>query len=173
MKKYLHYNEEVIYQQLADTSFKDELKKNDIDYMELPILDSDVITYIKDGKRKYACIVVNNTAETYIENVYLTDQIPLDMSWENLVLDCKGQRNGEPLMEMETKAKVICKKAEEMVLAETKCEFYEIPEVSPEMFRLALISLGYTIDDICGMKHHDINEDFLNKMRGNNNEKKS
>ena len=167
MEKYLHYNEEVIYQQLADTSFKEELKKNDIDYMELPILDSDVITYIKDGKRKYACIVVNNTAETYIENVYITDQMPLDMNWENLVLDCKGQRNGEPPMEMETKAKVICDKAEEMALAEAKCGFWEIPEVDPKIFRMALISLGYNLDDIYEMDHHDIDEEFLDRMRGN------
>lgn len=167
MRKYTHYGKEVIYQQLVDESFRMVLKKNGIKYIDIPILENDVLMYEKDGKTRYVCIVTGNAPDAYIENTYMTTDIPVDMNWNNLLLDCQGQKNGEKPMELKTKAKLICEKAEEMAMekaAENIENIFELPELDPREFRLALIAMGYSLDEIKEMDHSDIDEDFLNRM---------
>ena len=154
MDKYIHYGVDVTYQQLVDKSFRDDLKKAGIPYTDLPILENDVLTYEYDGKRRYAVIELGNAPDAYIENVYITTEIPLDMDWEALLRDCHGQRCKEEPMPLKTKARIICEKAYDIAL----------PETTPEnVFSAVLPSLGYSADDILEMDHHDISDDFIKK----------
>lgn len=167
MRKYTHYGKEVIYQQLVDESVRAILKKNGIKYTDLPILENDVLMYEKDGKTKYVCIVTGYDPEAYVENTYMTTDIPVDMDWHKLVLDCQRQKDGNEPMRIKTKASLICEKAEEMVMNEAmeKSEnIFDILKLDPKEFRHALLILGYNLEDIKKMDHSDINEDFLNEM---------
>ncbi len=166
MDKYIHYGVDVTYQQLVDKSFRDDLKKAGIPYTDLPILENDVLTYEYDGKRRYAVIELGNAPDAYIENVYITTEIPLDMDWEALLRDCHGQRCKEEPMPLKTKARIICEKAYDIALPETTPENVfsaVLPEADPREFKYALISLGYSADDILEMDHHDISDDFIKK----------
>lgn len=87
--------------------FKDFLKSEKVNYIELPILDQDVV-YYKRGLKKEAYALIKSGE---YENVYITDSIPLDMNWDLLVKDCEAQKSGKAPMEMVTKAKRIVDKA--------------------------------------------------------------
>ena len=164
--KYVHYGIEVVYQQLMNCSFRDELKKSGIKYTDLPLLENDVLVYTLDGKTKYACITCRPGIECSIENVYLTDTVPLDMSWSNLILDCEQQRKGEQPMLPKTKAKVICDKALEIAEnhMSTNADSIDVLEVTPQEFRLAVIHMGYDPQELLEMDHWDVDDDFLKEM---------
>lgn len=70
IEKYTHYGVNVVYQ-IIDTfknnNFRQELKENGIAWTDLPILDTDVLTSVKDGITKYACI---KKGAEYAERVY-------------------------------------------------------------------------------------------------------
>lgn len=172
-KTYKHYGKDVVFQQLQDMRFINALKENHVEYKELPILDYRVLLYSKDMENKYAVIVPVNAVETYLENVYITTEIPQDMSWENLIEDINNQRNGEKPMELKTKAKLLCEKAEKLVLENQTNEDYFNSldtEIDPGLFRMALTTLGYTIEDVLEMDHHDIDEEYLKGfLNGKNN----
>lgn len=172
-KIYKHYDNDVIFQQLQDMRFINVLKENHVEYKELPILDYRVLLYSKDMEDKYAVIVPVNAVETYLENVYITTEIPQDMSWENLIEDISNQRNGEKPMELKTKAKLLCEKAEKLVLENQTNEDYFNSldtEIDPGLFRMALTTLGYTIEEVLEMDHHDIDEEYLKGfLNGKNN----
>ena len=167
MKKLTHYGQEVIYQQLLDTGFRDALRKKGIDYTDLPIVDDDVLMYTMDGITKYVCIVKGNSPDTYVENTYMTTQIPVDMSWDNLVDDCKGQLQGEDPMPLKTKVNILCESALQIAREASPDTdiFSAFPAVNARDFNFALTSLGYALDDIMEMDHHDISDDFLKEMR--------
>ena len=166
MKKLTHYGQEVIYQQLLDTGFRDALRKKGIDYTDLPIVDDDVLMYTADGTVKYVCIVKGNSPDTYVENTYMTTQIPVDMSWDNLIYDCKSQLQGGDPMPLKTKAKVLCEKALQLArdASPDTDVFSAFQIVNARDFNFALVSLGYELDDIAQMDHHDISDDFLKEM---------
>lgn len=166
IKTYEHYEKDVIFQQLQDKRFIDVLKENNIKYTELPILDYRVLLYHKGTEDSYAIIVHVNAVEAYIENVYITKEIPVDMNWGNLVEDINNQRNGETPMRLKTKAKLLCERAEQLVLESENNndeDFFSSfdAEINPAYFRQALITLGYSIEEIMEMDHHDINEEYL------------
>lgn len=160
---YTHYEKMVFHKQLTDKSFKSTLKENGIEYTELPVMENDVLTYAEDGETKYALIAKENATDTYVENVYITNEIPTDMSWSNLLLDCQGQKNGEKPMELKTKAKLICEKAYQIAI-EPNMNMFQIAELKAEDFRIALTKLGYTLSEIKEMDHHDVDEKFLEEM---------
>lgn len=169
IKTYKHYGKEVIFQQIQDKRFIDVLKENNVNYTELPILDYRVLLYHKEAENYYAIIVPVNAVEVYLENVYITKEIPLDMNWENLVEDINNQRNGETPMMLKTKAKLLCEKAEKLVLeSENKNDdgFFSSldTEINPAYFRQALITLGYSIEEVLEMEHHDVNEEYLRRF---------
>lgn len=172
LKKYTHYGVEVVYQ-VIDTfkknNFRQILKENGIEWVDLPILKPDVITYIKDGARKYACI---KELEEQSEAIYITESIPLDMDFEKLIDDCDHQERGDDPMDMKTKAKLICEKAEEMAYksaiencAEKDPFIMATTEYTVEDLKCAFIALGYSADDILGMDHHDVDEEFLDGIK--------
>lgn len=164
MKKYTHYGVEVVCQQLIDTNFKSKMKKEGVKCTELPILKNEVLVCEKDGVVKYACIIRENAPDTCIENVYITTSIPLDMSWEKLVLDCQAQQSGAAPMQIKTKAKLICEEAEKMAMNQEEGNWFNVPELNSRDFTTALAAMGYDIDDIMDMDHHDISVDFLRRM---------
>lgn len=99
-----HYDAEVIMQTTED-DFTDTLKQKGISYSILPIVDLKVVRYHKDGRYKYAVIEKNS--------VYITETIPEDMSWRNLVNDCNAQKNGEEPERLPTRARILYDKVVE------------------------------------------------------------
>lgn len=98
------------------------------------------------------------------EDIYITASIPLDMNWNLLVKDCEAQKSGKPPMEMVTKAKMIVDKACNDATKSTD-DLFEVPK-KPDAaaIRVALAGMGYGIDDLKQMDHHDIDDDFWKKL---------
>lgn len=114
MRQFEHYGVPVIYQWLKDRSFKNELKKKGIEYIELPLIDHVILKYKYENNTRYALIVSCFSVDEYCEDVYVTERIPDDMSWENLVQDVSGQKSGKPPMKMKTKKDVVYEKARDL-----------------------------------------------------------
>lgn len=114
MRRFEHYGIPVIYQCLKDHSFKEELKKKGVTYIELPLLDYTVLKYEFENNTRYALVVPCFAIDTYYEDVYITERIPDDMSWENLAQDVSGQKSGKPPMKMRTKKDVVYEKARDL-----------------------------------------------------------
>lgn len=57
MKVLQHYGVDVVFQ-ILEENFRDVLYNANIQYEELPLLNVDVIRYVKDGTTKYACIAM-------------------------------------------------------------------------------------------------------------------
>lgn len=155
-----HYDKIVYCQTIEGGHFKELLKSEKVDYIELPVLDQDVV-YYKRGLKKEAYALIKSGE---YEDVYITDSIPLDMKWDLLVKDCEAQKSGKAPMEMVTKAKMIVDKA---CINATKCtdDLLEVPK-KPDTtaIRVALAGMGYGIDDLKQMDHHDIDDDFWKKL---------
>lgn len=155
-----HYDRTVYCQTMEGGHFKDFLKSEKVNYIELPILDQDVV-YYKIGLKKEAYALIKSGE---YENVYITDSIPLDMNWNLLVKDCEAQKFGKQPMEMVTKAKIIVDKACNDATKSTD-DLFEVPK-KPDAaaIRVALAGMGYGIDDLKQMDHHDIDDDFWKKL---------
>lgn len=155
-----HYDKIVYCQTIEGGHFKELLKSEKVDYIELPVLDQDVV-YYKRGLKKEAYALIKSGE---YEDVYITDSIPLDMNWDLLVKDCEAQKSGKAPMEMVTKAKMIVDKA---CINATKStdDLLEVPK-KPDTtaIRVALAGMGYGIDDLKQMDHHDIDDDFGKKL---------
>lgn len=161
MKVYRHYGVEVVFQSLHDKSFKEELEKAAINYTELPILDKTIYKYTKDGATKYAYVVYPNVPEEYVEEVYITCQTPDDMDWDKIVKDVYDQANGETPKEMPTRARILYDKAVEMACnlpEELDADFTDWSQPKEKDVELALVSLGYTKEEIKKMPHYDVPE---------------
>lgn len=114
MRQFEHYGVPVIYQCLKDRSFKEELKGKEIEYTELPLLDHVVLKYEFENNTRYALVISDFVIDVYYEDVYITERIPDDMSWDNIVTDVSRQKSGEPPMKMKTKKQVVYEKAREL-----------------------------------------------------------
>lgn len=155
-----HYDRVVYCQTIEGGHFKDLLRSEGVNYTELPVLDQDIIYYKKDLKKEVYALIKSGECE----DVYITASIPLDMNWNLLVKDCEAQKSGKPPMEMVTKAKMIVDKA---CIDATKStdDLFEVPK-KPDTaaIRVALAGMGYGIDDLKQMDHHDIDDDFWKKL---------
>lgn len=161
MKVYTHYGVEVVFQCLYGKSFKEILDSAEKNYTELPLLDKTIYKYSNDGKTQYAYIICPNVPEEYVEEVYITTQVPDDMNWDKLVKDINDQAGGKDPMQMPTRARILYDKAVKMAC--------ENPLDQPESFidwsqpkekdvELALVSLGYTKEELKKMQHYDVPE---------------
>lgn len=112
--RFKHYGVDSLYQTLRHP-FEEDLKKNNINYVFLPLIEK-VIKYSINEKVRYAYITYPNVhpEEGYAENVYITEAIPEDMCWENLKKDYELQQQGKQPMETPTRAKILYDKAKEM-----------------------------------------------------------
>lgn len=155
-----HYDRVVYCQTIEGRHFKDLLRSEGVNYTELPVLDQDIIYYKKDLKKEVYALIKSGE----YEDVYITASIPLDMNWNLLVKDCEAQKSGKPPMEMVTKAKMIVDKACNDATKSTD-DLFEVPK-KPDAaaIRVALAGMGYGIDDLKQMDHHDIDDDFWKKL---------
>lgn len=155
-----HYDRVVYCQTIEGGHFKDLLRSEGVNYTELPVLDQDIIYYKKDLKKEVYALIKSGE----YEDVYITASIPLDMNWNLLVKDCEAQKSGKPPMEMVTKAKMIVDKACNDATKSTD-DLFEVPK-KPDAaaIRVALAGMGYGIDDLKQMDHHDIDDDFWKKL---------
>lgn len=146
-------------------NFRIDLKEAGISYTELPILEPDVLSYEYHGQQMFA--VIKPCEES--EKIYLTGQIPLDMSWENLIKDCDAQSSGSEPMELHTKAYVLLqsaiKVARDAKNHEDSFTFTPLVEPTAREISEALISVGATAERILEMDHHDIDDSLLDELR--------
>ena len=114
MRQFEHYGVPVMYQYLENRSFKNELKKKGITYTELPLLDYTVLKYEFENNTRYALVISDFVIDVYYEDVYITERIPDDMSWDNIVTDVSRQKSGKPPMKMKTKKDLVYEKARDL-----------------------------------------------------------
>lgn len=164
MKQMKHYGVNVTIQYRDD--FREDLKKAGISYMELPILEPDVLTYEYQGKQMF--VIIKPCEES--EKVYLASQIPFDMSWENLIRDCDNQDRGAEPMELHTKAYILLQDAvrvaREVKIKEAGGFLFQVAEPTDKEIVTALtLRNGVSVDELMTMDHHDIDDDVLNGLR--------
>lgn len=171
MKILQHYGIDVVFQ-IIEENFRDVLHNADIQYDELPILDVDVIRYVKDGTTKYACI--GHEDEGY-RCIYITEQIPDDLDFKLLMEDIDNQvRHGVPI-EKEGKlhkliGKVINDLADIMATEEPLEDFFSSSIKEPaikdivEAFKVEYAARAYRIDDLKNMEHSDIDPEFFQEF---------
>lgn len=158
-----HYGVDSLYQTI-NHPFEDELKKQGIEHIELPLLKEKVLKYTYEGKTKYAYIVHPNVhpEEEYIEEVYITERIPDDMSWKNLAKDLELQKDGNKEMALPTKARILYDEAESIVNKNRNAEsnsFQEwIKSATKKEINDILISLGSSLEELKNADHHDVPE---------------
>lgn len=164
MKNFTHYGVDVMVQTINAGAFFRAAKRDGIELTELPILEHRVFTYSMDSINKFVVLVADSESET----IYTTTQIPLDLSWENLITDCKNQARGESPMKLKTKAKIVCNEAcrfaEKIDIEKHGNDPFYMPDVKPEYFRIGLMNVGFNLDEIMSMDHHDVDEQFLMDM---------
>ena len=162
IKELTHYGRKVTYQVIS-TFFKEDLRKAGLDYIEAPNLDHDIVFYKWNGQDRYAVIKQGDG----FESVYVTDAFPLDADWELLLRDCQDQMEGKEPMEMKTKAKTIldeaCGNAAEACQGK-EIDFFDPKEPTALDVKLALARLGYNVKEIKKMDHHDVDQDFLERL---------
>lgn len=170
-----HYGVEVIVQ-TTKLNFKEELIKNGYDYIDLPPLDKEVITYTKDGVKKYALIVP--FGEDDDKHVYITSQVPDDGDWDLLVKDIfeQGINSAEP-MKMKTKLKDLLMKVEEKAhvelsknkpVAQSMQDLMGAESTKEEELIECMVSIlknvFYSKERLELMNNHDVNPEFLQKI---------
>lgn len=171
MKEYTHYG--VVTTKQYVTSIRSQLRKQGIHYIDLPMLDTDVLTYNspQDESKRYAVIRPITIPDDYTEAVYITLQQPDDGDWQRLIDDIDGQEKGNEPLKMPTKLSVLIKKALQMA--------YEVMPNPDNMFaididqdddalipevRIALSHLGYDKSNLIIMDKSDVDVNFLNKI---------
>ncbi len=175
MKEFLHNGERVIYQETQDESFLDFLNKSGIIPEEVPDenLRYRVFKYTKDGQKRYACVLVANAPDAYIEKVYITFSYPED-GFYNMMLDITGQIDGEKPEIINSRIKIALKQAE--IKAKDWIDkkypdecinwlLYGYPdEVQKEydyMKKLALNSFGYYIETLTKISAPDVDMEYM------------
>ena len=164
MRKAKHYGVEVTIQYCD--SFRTELKKSGISFTDLPLLEPDVLTYEYNQHQMYAIVKPCEDGE----KVYLTSQVPLDMSWENLMRDCDSQVAGADPEELHTRAYILLQDAikvarEVRIKEEEHFSFVPVEPTDKEIVNALAIHNGISVDDLMNMDHHDIDPDTLDSLR--------
>lgn len=161
--RFKHYGIEVSHQ-LIGRKFEDCLKEKGIRYIELPLLEDKVLRYEYEGKRRYAYIVPANGREEYLEHVYITTEIPEDLSWSNIELDYRIQKEKESSMLLPSRARVLYDAAKELVRKEQKpTSLMEmIAPVDKKELKLALSNAyGVSWEELKEMDHYDLDDSEL------------
>lgn len=161
--KFTHYGVDSLYQTLRHP-FEDDLKKQGIKYIELPLLKEKVLKYTYEGKTRYAYIVFPNVPldEGYVEEVYITERIPDDMSWKNLAKDLELQKDRNKEMILPTKARILWDEAESIISKSRNAESNNLQEwiipVTKKEMNNVLISLGSSLEKLKESEYHDVPE---------------
>lgn len=154
MEKFNHYGVEVIYQ-VIDGPFEEVLKQNGVKYTALPYIEDIVFRYEKDGQRRYAYIEVEKLPDDYAERVYITSEIPEDLSWKGIAEDYRNQKSGERPANLHTRAYMIFSAAYNDALRNMPFTFDLNAAPGKRDVAYALIKYYVSIDDLKEMDHHD------------------
>lgn len=163
--RFKHYGIEVSHQRIG-RKFEDCLKEKGIRYIELPLLEDKVLRYEYEGKRRYAYIAPANGREEYLENVCITSEIPEDLSWSNIELDYRIQREKESPMLLPSRARVLYDAAKELVRKEQKpTSIMELlTPVDKRELKLALLNAyGVSWEELKEMDHYDLDDSELDE----------
>ena len=178
MKELLHNGQKVIYQTVQDESFLDLLNKSGIIPEEVPDEDLSyrVFKYTKDDQKRYACVLVANDPETYVEKVYITYEIPED-GFYNMMLDVTGQLGGaEPkttrsrlsvaYQEAKTRAnKWIEKRYPENYMMWSMMGYPEnIQNEYNDVVKQALQHFGYSLETLDMINAPDIDMEYMKNL---------
>lgn len=167
MKKFKHYGKDVWVQTFTETNWIDGLKKNGFEYVALPDIEHEIYKYVKDGKERYALIHYPDVPEEYWQEIYIIEKIPDDLNWDNIVKDYRWQSRGDEPMKLPTRARLLYDEADHRAY---EWEKEENPErftdwrnlqaghIDPKQFRLALMSLGTSLEELKEMDHEDTPE---------------
>lgn len=112
MNKFKHYGKDVWVQTFTETNWVDGLKKNGLEYVALPDLEHEVYKYVKNGKERYALIHYPDVPEEALQEVYIIEKIPDDLSWDNIIEDYRQQSRGYEPMKLPTRARLLYDKAD-------------------------------------------------------------
>lgn len=166
-----HYGIKVVHQFIEfDGQFERALKGKGIEYTYLPVspggeLRNNVIKYSFDGIRKYAVLIDDHCC--------IVEDIPEDGDWYGLFEDIRDQLNGYEPWKVESKARQVLIKAEELAREEKQKE-----EENPLLALLAADKvttqdimrhcriLGYDSDAFALMPHDDVDSEFWNRLMG-------
>lgn len=167
-ERFLHYGKEVLYQHV-EKPFTEQLKKNNIAYYELPLVDDYVVSYKYNGYHRYAYMTGD-----FFSDVYIFAEIPVDMSFKNIDVDYRMQKHSEQPMRLKTKAltllEYVTKQVDESNVQGMSMDdiltmgIYHEPDYD-EIKAYLKFSLGFSVDDILAMDCSDIDPDFLEKLK--------
>lgn len=166
MEKFLHYGKEVVFQE-GEEPFVYTLKRKGVKYTELPIIipeikNSYVIKYEFEGEEKYAYII----RATETEKIYIMEQIPDDCDFYKVAIDEMRQSKGEEPMQIKTRARMMTEIAIQNVDSR-KDPFVNFEEDYDAVYK-ELIMIGCPIWEIEEMDHHDISEDWIQRVKESN-----
>jgi hypothetical protein len=150
-----HYGKKVICQFIPD-DFRKVLLSKGVDYMELPINNTDlcILKYETDGKTKYAVLEMLLTCEEYHQMVYLTESIPDDCNWDLLVRDITAQQErNEPPMKMRSRLKMIFDEKFSMHYGDSLFKVY-----------IKLLDYGYTKDNLMYAAYNDVDKNYIQEL---------
>lgn len=167
IKVYMHYGIEV-RRQVIDQDFRQVLRDKGIRYIDLPIMDTDVIKYVNDGVTRYAVIKDLIAPEEFWQAVYITEQIPDDLDWDRLIEDVEAQEQGDDPAKMTSKLKMILDAAEQAA-RDNKMSAGDMDVVfngvDIEDIGWSLIQMKYGKSKIEGMgQPDDVDADFLRSI---------
>lgn len=175
MKEFLHNGKKVIYQTVQDESFLDLLNNAGIVPEEVPDEDLSyrVFKYTKDDQKRYACILVANAPDAYVEKVYITYDFPED-GFYNLMLDITGQLGGDDPKMIRSRLSIATEKAEDKAkdwIKEKYPENYmdwffmgypeDVQKEYNDMRKLALIHFGYSLETLDQISAPDVDMDYM------------
>ena len=175
---FYHYGSPVSFKYI-ENDFRDVLSERNIGYIDLPIMDSDVVKYKFDGVTKYA--VIKRDIEGY--KIYITEVIPDDLDFKLLVEDIDEQRTAiirkqelQP-MEQQTKLYKMIAYADEILHQSrieemnnklknkeiTQEEYWKFNFLSPvpieDTAMYIIKNIHYDRKQLLKMDHHDIDEE--------------
>lgn len=166
---YMHYGEPV-YRQVISEDFVDWLRRKPgvADIIELPYLPHRVVRYNANGRRRYAVITLLDEAE----EVLITDFVPDDGDWSQLVLDIRGQREGNPPKKMPSRIAVLIDKGykdltpePDDIIAAAACGIPAEPDTEwYYQMQVYLGSYGYDFQRLDREYAPDVREDLIRRI---------
>lgn len=178
MKEFFHNGEKVIYQEVQDHSFLDLLNESGIIPEEVPDdnLCYRVFKYTKDGENRYACVIVVNALDAYIEKVYITFKFPED-GFYNMMLDITGQIGGDQPIKCRSRLSIAAERADDKAKEWIKKQYPEqeadwffngypedVQEEYNKIYKQALNFFGYYLEMLDKIYAPDVDMDYTREM---------
>ena len=75
-------------------------------------IEHEVYKYTKDGNERYALVYYPDIPEDALQEVYIIEKIPDDLSWDNIIEDYRQQSRGYEPMKLPTRARLLYDEAD-------------------------------------------------------------